>query len=123
MYDPIRGKIGKKDRDYNQNEKVPGTLVDDSNETDDEENNNETEEEKNEADRSKQETSNDPWIDEEDRVANFYITTNPKYNRTRLPRIIKIRNPQEGEVPIFEKRSYPKAARIHKKREDTDPHR
>ena len=29
----------------------------------------------------------------------------------------------EGEIPIFVKRSYPKAARMHKKREDNDPHR
>ena len=34
-----------------------------------------------------------------------------------------LNNPYPGEVPIFKKRTFPKAARIHKKRADTDPHR
>ena len=67
--------------------------------------------------------TNPPWKDEEDRVANYYVTTNPLYHNTPLPKIIKIKNPREGEIPIYEKRSFPKAARVHKKREDTDPHR
>ena len=56
-------------------------------------------------------------------MANYYITTNPNYNRKKLPKIIKINGAKEGEVPIYVKRSFPKAARIHKKRQDNDPHR
>ena len=66
---------------------------------------------------------NVPWIDEEDRLANFYITTNKIYNKKRLPDYIKLINCQPGEVTIWRKRSFPKAARIHKKKEDTDPNR
>ena len=71
------------------------------------------------------ETSDDnvPWTDDEDRIANFYITTNENYNKKRLPDFIKLTNCQPGEVAIWRKRSYPKAARIHKKKQDTDPHR
>ena len=69
------------------------------------------------------ESSSDPWEDDEDRVANFLVTTNPKYKYIRLPQYIKLKNPNDGEVPIYEKRSFPKAARIHKKREDSEPHR
>ena len=65
----------------------------------------------------------EPWNDAEDRVANFYITANPKYHHIRLPNIIMLNNPYPGEVPIFQKRSFLRAARIHKKRADTDPHR
>ena len=75
-----------------------------------------------ENDSSNQETD-EPWIDDDDRVANYFITTNPKYDYIPLPQYIKLKDPQDGEVPIFEKRSFPKAARIHKKREDTNPHR
>ena len=64
-----------------------------------------------------------PWTDEEDRLANFYITTNPIHNQIRLPETIKLKDFQPGEVAIWRKRSFPKAARIHKKKEDTDPHR
>ena len=54
----------------------------------------------------------------------FQITSaNPDYHYVPLPQYIKIKNPNPGEVTIFEKRSFPKAARIHKKREDNDPHR
>ena len=63
-----------------------------------------------------------PWKDDEDRVTNFYVTANPKYHHIRLPEIIRLKDPFPGEVPIFKKRSFPKAARIHKKREDNDPH-
>ena len=86
-------------------------------------NNTELEEQENEMDTEQSETSNDPWVDDEDRIANYYITTNPLYNGIPLPKTIKIRNPMEGEIPIFVKRSYPKAARMHKKREDNEPHR
>ena len=112
MYDPIRGKVGDKEGDHKQDEEVENSAPDAV-----------TEEQESTADTSNSDMSQDPWKDEEDRRANFYITTNPLYNEIRLPRFIKIRNPQEGEVPIFEKRSYPKAARFHKKREDNDPHR
>ena len=65
---------------------------------------------------------NIPWKDEEDRIANFYITTNPDYGGIGLPKIIKINNPQPGEVAIYKKRNTPKIARIQKKREDNDAH-
>ena len=60
--------------------------------------------------------------DEDFEIANFIITPN-LLQRWRLPKIIKIKNPLPGEVAIWRKRDYPKAMRIHKKREDTDPHR
>ena len=40
-----------------------------------------------------------------------------------LPATIRLKDPVPGEIPIWKKRTYPKAMRIHKKREDTDPHR
>ena len=55
-------------------------------------------------------------------VANFIITPNP-LARWRLPQIIKIKDPLPGEVAIWKKRNFPKAMRVHKKREDTNPHR
>ena len=64
-----------------------------------------------------------PWRDEDDRIANFYVTTNSDYDRIRLPQTIRIIDPQPGEVAIYVKRSIPKIARIHKKKEDNDPHR
>ena len=71
-----------------------------------------------------EQTTNEPqWKDEEDRVANFYITADPQYHNKRLPKIIKIKDPRCGEVSIYVKRNQPKAARIHKKKEDNDPHR
>ena len=63
------------------------------------------------------------WTDDDDRIANFYITTNPDYNKIPLPKTIKILNCQPGEISIWRKRSFPRAARIHKKKEDTNPHR
>ena len=63
------------------------------------------------------------WTDDDDRIANFYITTNPEYNEKRLPKTIKIMNCQPGEISIWRKRSFPKAARIHKKKEDLEPYR
>ena len=108
MYDPIRRKVDKKDEDPQDNEE-------------------------NVAESSKQSTEQHcintlsdvtdvPWEDDEDRL-NYYITTNRAYDHIRLPQTIKIQDPKEGEVAIFEKRSKPKVARFHKKREDTDPHR
>ena len=37
--------------------------------------------------------------------------------------MIRIKDPVPGEVAIWVKRQHPKAARIHKKREDNNPHR
>ena len=66
--------------------------------------------------------SNEPlWKDEEDRVANFYITANSRYYNKRLPKIIKIKDPRCGEVSIYVKRNQPKAARIHKKKKTMTP--
>ena len=73
--------------------------------------------------QSEQSDDDIPWKDEEDRLANFYITTNENYNKKRLPDFIKLTNCQPGEVAIWRKRSFPRAARIHKKKEDTDSHR
>ena len=67
--------------------------------------------------------NNKPWDDEEDKIANFYVTGNPKYDRIPLPKFIKLKDCSPGEVTLMEKRSFPKAARMHKKREDNDPHR
>ena len=63
------------------------------------------------------------WKDDEDRLANFYITTDSKHDLKNLPSTIKLKNCCPGEINLWEKRSYPKAARIHKKKEDIDPHR
>ena len=40
-----------------------------------------------------------------------------------MPNTIKLKDCQPGEVPIWRKRSFPREARFHKKREDTDPYR
>ena len=48
------------------------------------------------------ESISDPWLDDEDRVANFFITTNPDFKYTPLPQYIKLKNPIDSEVPIFE---------------------
>ena len=78
-----------------------------------------------EPDATRQESDQDKsmWEDDEDRAANFIVTNHPIYKYKKLPNIIKIKNPTEGEVAIFVKRTIPKAARFHKKREDNDPHR
>ena len=67
--------------------------------------------------------NSDPWIDDDDRIANFYVTGNLKYDHIPLPKIIKLKNCNPGEVTLMEKCSFPKAARMHKKREDNNPHR
>ena len=68
-------------------------------------------------------TKEPQWKDEEDRVANFFITADPRYHNKRLPKFIKIKDARCSEVPIYIKRNQPKAARIHKKMQDKDPHR
>ena len=116
MYDPIRRKTSKINEDSRHSKEDNQDINIDIDTA--ENNGNE------EADNAeKSNTTNDLWEDEEDRVANYYITTNLLYNHIRLPNTIKIKNQKEGEVPIYAKRSFPKAARIHKKREDNDPHR
>ena len=40
-----------------------------------------------------------------------------------LPKTIKIKDPLPGEISIWKKRSIPRAMRIHKKKEDINPHR
>ena len=62
-------------------------------------------------------------IHEEDRISNFYITGNPDYDEIPLPKIIKIKDPLPGEIGIYVKRHAPKIARIHKKKQDNNPHR
>ena len=109
MYDPIRrNKSFQEENGFDDDINIDSTR---------------THESETELCNSDSSEDNDPWEDEEDRVANYFITTNPKYDYVRLPRFIKLKDPQEGEVPIYEKRTYPKAARIHKKRQDNDPHR
>ena len=56
------------------------------------------------------------WKDREDRISNYYITVNPSFDLEPLPNIIKLKNCQPGEVSIWEKRLFPKAARFHKKK-------
>jgi hypothetical protein len=108
MFDPIRKNKSSKEDEMSNNQNIDKA---------------ETDESEMELCNSDVSSGDDPWEAEEDRVANFYITTNPNYDRIPLPRFIKLKNPKEGEVPIYEKRTFPKAARIHKKREDNDPHR
>ena len=50
-----------------------------------------------------------PWKDEEDRIANYYITTEDKYNHLPLPKYIKINDCQPGEVPIWKKKIFSKS--------------
>ena len=90
MYDPIRRKSQDEDQDNSASSQQKAT-------------------------NSQTSTNKEPWTDEEDRVANFFITTNPDYNKKKLPNIIKISNTGDGEVAIYVKRSFPKAARVHKK--------
>ena len=63
------------------------------------------------------------WTDEEDRITNYFITINPNYNQELLPNTIRLGNCQPGEISLWEKRLFPKAARFHKKKENNDPHR
>ena len=86
-------------------------------------NTNEDENERESSEESQNIEVGELWKDEEDRVANFYITGDPNYNYIRLPKIIKLNNCAEGEVTLMEKRTFPKVARMHKKREDNNPHR
>jgi hypothetical protein len=104
MYDPITGKKLKKNED-----EIANNIDIDTNESIEIEND------------SSNEGTDDPWIDDDDRVANFFITTNPKFDYIQLPQYIKLKDPKDGEVPIFEKRSFPKAARIHKKGKKMTP--
>ena len=98
MYEPYQRKNTeeKKDEDI---PKIPTEIQDDDSDMD-----NESE-------------------DEDDyEVANIIITPRP-FMRVPLPRFIKIKDPLPGEVALWKKRDFPKAMRIHKKRQDTDPNR
>ena len=53
--------------------------------------------------------------EEDERVANYIITTNPKYKNIELPNMIKIKDPFPGEVPIWVKRGFPKLPEFTKK--------
>ena len=55
------------------------------------------------------------WKDEEDRVANYYITGDKMYDQIPLPKIIKLKNCSDGEITLMEKRYFLKAVRMHKK--------
>ena len=61
--------------------------------------------------------------DNENDPSKYIITTNPHYKKIKLPTIIKIKDPLPGEVAIWVKRKFPKAARMHKKTQDNNPHR
>ena len=66
----------------------------------------------------------DCQLEEGDEDFNFIISKDyPHLARIRLPKIIKIRDPLPGELTLWKKRSFPKAMRIHKKREDNNPQR
>ena len=67
---------------------------------------------------------NDENEHDDDEDFNFIISPDyPHLKRIPLPQTIKIRDPQPGEVAIWKKRTFPKAMRIHKKREDNNAHR
>ena len=72
MYDPISSRSKKIDEENQENEEEAN--------------------ENNASQKEKEAKSGDPWNDEEDRIANFYITTNPKYDKIPLPKIIKIKH-------------------------------
>ena len=55
-----------------------------------------------------------PWEDDEDRITHFYVTANPFYYKIRL------KDPHPGEIAL-EKRTFLREARLHKKRENTNP--
>ena len=72
--------------------------------------------------------------DEDTSIKNFDSDTNEKDELSThiisaecrgkiLPTMIKIKDPLPGEIPLWRKRSFPKALRIHKKRENNDAHR
>ena len=116
LYQPIRGKKAKEEQDVKPNNEEE--------DNDNVEDNFKTKYGKGGQSEGMNEPQEiDPWEDDEDRIANFYVTANTMYNRIRLPKIIKIKDPYPGEIAFFEKRSFPRAARMHKKREDNDPHR
>ena len=122
MYQPYQRQKSDKEQDFKNKEGKD--IENDPNFKNKEDRDFKNNEMKDEIDNKETDKNNrEPWIDAEDRVANFYITANTKYHYIRLPQTIMLKNPYPGEVPIFKKRSFPKAARIHKKRADTDPHR
>ena len=69
-YDPIRAKKTKEDDD----------IISDENES-----------------QAGDREGSDQWRDDEDRVANFYITGDPNYDFIPLPKIIKLKNCADGK--------------------------
>ena len=51
------------------------------------------------------------------------LIISPNCRGEKLPSIIKIKDPLPGEVTMWRKRTFPKALRIHKKKESNDAHR
>ena len=111
MYEPYNSKNAKEEKDQKHNIKSDSKKEAEDNEEDENMKNDESDNE------------TDDESDDEYKVANFIITSNPNMQRVRLPEIIKIKDPMPGEVAIWKKRKFPKAMRIHKKREDTDTNR
>ena len=88
MFDPIQGRKSKDKKDDIKSE----SNVDDGKGEEEQEN------------EENVDDSTDPWIDDDERRANFYITTNPDYNYIRLPQFIKLKNPRPGETSLYQKR-------------------
>ena len=87
MYDPIRKKGHKIDDDNQQNEEGGNNRVHYPSDPHDQ---------RHAFTESQSGMNSDPWIDEDDRVKNFYVTTNALYDKIRLPKTIKISNPEHG---------------------------
>ena len=91
MFDPFQGRKPKDKKDDIESE----SNADDGKGEEEQEN------------EENVDDSTDPWIDDDERRANFYITTNPDYNYIRLPQFIKLKNPRPGEISLYQKRSFP----------------
>ena len=62
--------------------------------------------------------------DEEDPEDKFhFIITEDDELGPEIPRIVKLKDPFPKENPIMHKRSRPAAVRVHKPRQDTNPHK
>ena len=82
MYEGIRGKKSQEEEDIKvETDHTDLTMEENGNE---------------------QNEGDDPWEDDEDRVTNYYVTTNPEYNDIPLPKIIKLTNPKDGEIQFMQ---------------------
>ena len=54
---------------------------------------------------------------------NYLIVCNSEARRRKLPLMLKIKDPMQGEMKILHKRTFPRALRFFKKKLDVDPHR